>query len=164
MSFREFDIHLAINNSAQVAKAVKSGVAEVGFVEDEIDDDCLVRATVARDQLLLVVSPQHHWAGRRDLESSDLVDGDWVFRELGSGTRSAFERAVASLGVPPGRLRVAMELPSNEAVRAAVEAGLGAAAISATVGAQHRSRIAAQRWVCAARTRLLCAQAQAALS
>ena len=65
----------------------------------------------------------------------DLVDGDWVFRELGSGTRSAFERAVASLGISPERLRIAMELPSNEAVRAAVEAGLGAAAISATVAA-----------------------------
>ena len=32
-------------------------------------------------------------------------------------------------------LRVAMELPSNEAVRAAVEAGLGATAISASVAA-----------------------------
>ncbi|MGJ0453914.1 MAG: LysR substrate-binding domain-containing protein [Methylocystis sp.] len=134
-AFPRVDIHLAINNSAHVAKAVESGVAEVGFVEDEIDDDCLVSATVARDQLLLVVSPQHRWADRRDLESSDLVDGDWVFRELGSGTRSAFERAVASLGISPERLRIAMELPSNEAVRAAVEAGLGAAAISATVAA-----------------------------
>jgi DNA-binding transcriptional LysR family regulator len=37
--------------------------------------------------------------------------------------------------VPIGSLRVAMELPSNEAVRAAVEAGMGATAISASVAA-----------------------------
>jgi DNA-binding transcriptional LysR family regulator len=37
--------------------------------------------------------------------------------------------------VSPGALRVALELPSNEAVRAAVEAGLGATAISASVAA-----------------------------
>jgi DNA-binding transcriptional LysR family regulator len=39
------------------------------------------------------------------------------------------------LGVSPVALRIALELPSNEAVRAAVEAGLGATAISASVAA-----------------------------
>ena len=56
-----------------------------------------------------------------------------MLREPGSGTRSIFEQALVGLGVPPSDLRVAMELPSNEAVRAAVEAGLGATAISASV-------------------------------
>ena len=37
--------------------------------------------------------------------------------------------------LPSGTLRIALELPSNEAVRAAVEAGLGATAISASVAA-----------------------------
>jgi DNA-binding transcriptional LysR family regulator len=39
------------------------------------------------------------------------------------------------LGISPSELRIALELPSNEAVRAAVEAGLGATAISASVAA-----------------------------
>ena len=38
-------------------------------------------------------------------------------------------------GLDPHALRIALELPSNEAVRAAVEAGLGAAVISASVAA-----------------------------
>jgi DNA-binding transcriptional LysR family regulator len=58
-----------------------------------------------------------------------------VLRETGSGTRSVFEQALEQRGVEPAHLRVAMELPSNEAVRAAVEAGLGATAISASVAA-----------------------------
>jgi len=37
--------------------------------------------------------------------------------------------------VSPARLRVIMELPSNQSVRAAVEAGMGATAISASVAA-----------------------------
>jgi DNA-binding transcriptional LysR family regulator len=60
---------------------------------------------------------------------------DWVLREPGSGTRSGFEHALEGLGLSPHKLRVALELPSNEAVRAAVEAGLGATAISASVAA-----------------------------
>jgi DNA-binding transcriptional LysR family regulator len=58
-----------------------------------------------------------------------------VLREIGSGTRSVFEQALRRLGVRPEKLKVAMELPSNEAVRAAVEAGLGATATSASVAA-----------------------------
>jgi DNA-binding transcriptional LysR family regulator len=63
------------------------------------------------------------------------MEGEWVLREPGSGTRSVFENALMDLGVKPDALRVQLELPSNEAVRAAVEAGLGATAISASVAA-----------------------------
>jgi DNA-binding transcriptional LysR family regulator len=46
-----------------------------------------------------------------------------------------FEQALTAFGVVPNNLRVTLELPSNEAVRAAVEAGMGATAISASVTA-----------------------------
>jgi DNA-binding transcriptional LysR family regulator len=69
------------------------------------------------------------------VSTRDLIKGDWVLREPGSGTRSAFEDALAHLGVNPAALHVQLELPSNEAVRAAVEAGLGATALSASVAA-----------------------------
>ena len=58
-----------------------------------------------------------------------------MLREAGSGTRSEFEHALAEVGVPADALTIAIELPSNEAVRAAVEAGMGATAISASVAA-----------------------------
>src|SRR5260370_41655615 len=63
------------------------------------------------------------------------MDSEWVCREPGSGTRSVFEAARVRLGIEPGALRIQLELPSNEAVPAAVEAGLGATAISASVAA-----------------------------
>jgi DNA-binding transcriptional LysR family regulator len=58
-----------------------------------------------------------------------------VLREPGSGTRSGFEHALGALSLSLDELRVALELPSNEAVRAAVEAGMGAAVMSASVAA-----------------------------
>ena len=58
-----------------------------------------------------------------------------MLREPGSGTQSVFEVALQDLGASPAALQVALELPSNEAVRAAVEAGSGATAISASVAA-----------------------------
>jgi DNA-binding transcriptional LysR family regulator len=127
------DVRLGIGNTAQVASAVRVGVAELGFVEGAVTDPELVIHEVARDQLLIVVSPDHPWAERTRVSPADLMESEWVLREPGSGTRSAFEQELDDLGVAPGDLRVALELPSNEAVRAAVEAGMGATAISASV-------------------------------
>ena len=129
------EVRVAIGNTAEVAIAVENAAAELGLVEGAISSELLVSAPVARDQLIVVVSPDHPWVERASLTPNDLMAGEWVLREPGSGTRSVFEDALRSLGMDPGVLRVQLELPSNEAVRAAVEAGLGATAISATVAA-----------------------------
>ncbi len=127
------DIRLAIGNTAQVAAAVRDGTAELGFVEGMIDDPALTADRVARDQLIVVVGPDHPWSTIGQLEPGRLTESDWVLREPGSGTRSVFEAALERFGVSPAMLRIMLELPSNEAVRSAVEAGMGATAISASV-------------------------------
>jgi DNA-binding transcriptional LysR family regulator len=129
------DIRLTIGNTAQGAAAVHEGAADLGFIEGMIEDPMLTKQQVARDQLVIVVGTEHAWSATDRLEPERLIETDWVLREPGSGTRSTFEAALQGFGVSPGALRLALELPSNEAVRAAVEAGLGATAISASVAA-----------------------------
>ena len=146
-AYPKIDLRLLIGNTAQVAAAVHDGSAELGFVEGAVDNPLLLREVVARDQMLLVVGPDHPWARQDRVTSADLIETDWVLREPGSGTRSVFEAELERLGL--GRqLRVILELPSNEAVRAAVEAGAGATVISASVaspsleaGLLHRVRL-----------------------
>jgi DNA-binding transcriptional LysR family regulator len=128
-------VRLKVGNSAQVAEAIESGAAELGFVEGAIKSNQLESAPVALDQLVLVVGAGHPWVENRTLTPQRLTEAEWVLREPGSGTRSVFEETLSKLGVKPERLRITMELPSNEAVRSAVEAGLGATAISASVAA-----------------------------
>ncbi|HEX3439132.1 MAG TPA: LysR family transcriptional regulator [Pseudolabrys sp.] len=134
-AYPQIQVRLTIGNTEQAAAAVQSGAAEVGFVEGTVESESFVLTPVARDQLIVVTAPDHPWAGRARLTAANLLEGDWVLREPGSGTRSVFENAVSELGLDPGALRIQLELPSNEAVRAAVEAGLGATAISASVAA-----------------------------
>ena len=112
-------IRLSIGNTSQAAAAVRGGEADLGFVEGEVDDPTLVSETVARDQLVIVVGAEHPWSEAKGLGKDGLLAVDWVLREPGSGTRSGFEHALEALGLSPQRLRVALELPSNEAVRAA---------------------------------------------
>jgi DNA-binding transcriptional LysR family regulator len=141
------DIRLTISNTAQVAAAVREGAADLGFIEGVIEDPMLTTEQVARDQVVIVVGIEHPWSTIDRLEPERLIETDWVLREPGSGTRSTFEAALQGFGVSPGALRIALELPSNHAVRAAVEAGLGATVISASVAAPsleagllHRAR------------------------
>lgn len=129
------EIALTIGNTAQVAAAVHEGAAELGFIEGAIEDPALISEQVARDQLVVLVAPDHPWAEQRGFDPRRLAEGEWVLREPGSGTRSVFEAALAGFGLAPASLRVVLELPSNEAVRGAVEAGLGATALSASVAA-----------------------------
>ncbi len=134
-AYPSVDLHVAIGNTAQVAAAILGGEAELGFVEGDVTVASLRVEQVARDSLLILVSPGHPLGGRRDVTAEDLLNSEWVLREIGSGTRSAFESALGELGIPAASLRIVLELPSNEAVRAAVEAGLGATCLSASVAA-----------------------------
>ena len=103
-------------------------------MEAAIHSEQLTSATVARDQIIVVTAPDHQLVQRKPITPTDLMEVEWVLRERGSGTRSVFEDALAEFGLK-ATLRIALELPSNEAVRSAVEAGLGAAVISASIAA-----------------------------
>jgi DNA-binding transcriptional LysR family regulator len=126
------DIHLKLKagNTQQVAAATHEGTADIGFIEGAIDDPHLSVRTIEGDQPIVVVAPTHPLAAKGKLEPDDLLQTKWVLREPGSGTRGEFETALKSLSMTLSDLDVALELPSNEAVCAAVEAGVGATAIS----------------------------------
>ena len=126
-------LSLRIGNTEQVANWVQETSADLGLIEGEIDDPALAATQVAEDEMLLVVGIKHPWARRAAIQPEELPDSPWVLREPGSGTRSIFESWLAEAGISPQRLTVGMELPSNEAVCSAVEAGAGATVISRLV-------------------------------
>jgi DNA-binding transcriptional LysR family regulator len=130
------DLHISIANTEQVARAVLQGSADIGFVEGEVDDASLTAKRIDGDALIVVVGARHPWVGRKKIALKDLLATAWVLREPGSGTRSMFETALRQSGIKLSDLRIALELPSNEAVRTAVETGDGATAISDLVVTQ----------------------------
>lgn len=126
-------LSLKIANTAQVAEAVLHGEGNIGFLEGEVDDPVFEKIPAGEDQLVLVVAPGHPWASARRVEAKQLLQSRWVLREKGSGTRQMFQQALQRDGLDIAQLNVALELPSNEAVRSAVEAGAGAAVMSQLV-------------------------------
>ena len=129
------ELRLAISNTEQAARMVLEGIADLGFVEGEVDESLLAAKKIEGDALILAVGARHPWVNRARVSAKDLPATTWVLRERGSGTRSMFEAALRQNGLKLSDLQIALELPSNEAVRSAVEAGDGATAVSDLVAA-----------------------------
>lgn len=133
-AYPDVTLALTIGNTETVAARVRDGLADLGFVEGPVDDQALSVTPVAKDELVLVVSPTLPRPRRRQtISSADLKAMRWVFREPGSATRALFERAIAKAGLRISDINIVLELPSNEAVRAAVEDAAGAAVLSKLV-------------------------------
>lgn len=129
-------LDVTIGNTRQVETAVADGAVDVGLVEGETRHRALVRQPVDVDRLVLVTASGQAPPLRLDSGAIDLKTIPWVLRESGSGTREIFEGFVRSQGVDPDTLGIFLVLPSNEAVRKAVEAGAGATIISEHVVAR----------------------------
>jgi DNA-binding transcriptional LysR family regulator len=130
------DLQVTMANTEQVAQAVHRGAADLGFVEGEVDDPSLAVRKMEGDTLAVVVGVSHPWAEKTRITPKLLTETGWILREHGSGTRSMFEAALKKFGVKLSDLDIRLELPSNEAVRFAVEFGDCATAISDLVVVQ----------------------------
>lgn len=127
------ELRLSLGNTETVTALVHDGAADLGFIEGAIDDPLLTVQPVARDRLVLIVARDHPWARQKPRTANDFGSARWVCRERGSGTRAVLEAALPSLGLRGEQIDIALELPSNEAVCAAVEAGAGVTVISRLV-------------------------------
>jgi len=121
------DLHLRVGNTEEVAAGVRSGALDGGLIEGEIADPRLRVTPWMRDELVVVTAPGGRLASRRDVEAAELAAQPWVVRELGSGTRSTVEAALAAHGV---RLEHVRELGPTTAVKGAVAAGMGVCCLS----------------------------------
>jgi len=123
-------IQLSPGNTSTVAAAVLEGTSDIGVVEGEVEFPGLIKEVVAEDRLVIIVGNQHPWADGMQVSPEDLTRTTWIMREPGSGTRAAFQADLRALGLDPDTLPIALEMPSNEACLAAVEAGSSATVLS----------------------------------
>ena len=87
-----------------------------------------LEATRFMDNPLVVIAPPDHPLTRRKSVSvEELAAESFLVREAGSGTRGAMERFFAARGL---EIHSSMEMSSNEAVKQAVQAGLGLGILS----------------------------------
>ena len=96
-------------------------LAVMGLIEDQHD---LEVEEFVPNELVVISSPRHPLARRRNIPLEELRNELFLLREEGSGTRTDVEKLFQDRGIT---LNVGMELRSSGAVKQAVAADLGIA-------------------------------------
>jgi DNA-binding transcriptional LysR family regulator len=121
---------LISGNTEQIVEAVEKQKIELGFIEGPARSREVKSEPFLEDELVLIASTAHEWAERASISVSDLCSAPLLMRERGSGTRRVIEMALERQGIKRNSMRIVMELDSTEAIKSAVEAGLGVGFVS----------------------------------
>ncbi len=132
--FREknpgINIRLKVSNSLGIVRMVEDNSVDVGIVESPISNKNLVVEVCWLDKLVLICPLNHPLTEKSSIRGQDLVGLPFVCREEGSGTREYISEYLAKNNMTLNDLDVSIELGNPEAIKGAVEAGLGVSIVS----------------------------------
>lgn len=123
--YPETTVRLEIAASDEVGRRVRDGLVDLGVVEGPFAEEELAKDRILTDDLVLITSGSEPWTREESVSPEVLREAPLILREPGSGVREAIEVALAAGGLSTADLKVTNEMFSNDAVKSAVEAGLG---------------------------------------
>jgi DNA-binding transcriptional LysR family regulator len=123
-------VSLVVSDTQTVCERVLDDELELGVVGAARAQRGLVFEPFVRDELVAIVPPGHHLAGRGSVGLEELAAEPMLLQQEGSGVRSVLEAAMREGGLRDRDLNVAMEVGLQQSVKAAVLEGLGITVIS----------------------------------
>jgi LysR family transcriptional regulator, transcriptional activator of the cysJI operon len=121
----QFSLHSG--NTSEIVQLLLGGGISLGLIEGPARDRGIRTEPFMQDELVLITPP----AFESDRMSRDqLMTSNLLMREHGSGSRRVVEIALEKAGYKLKSFKHVMNLDSTEAIKSAVEAGLGVAIVS----------------------------------
>ncbi len=118
---------LQVGNTQQIEHALEQGTIDLGLIEGPSHAALLTTMPWQDDELVVIAGNRHPMSKEKSVSADMLANAAWIMREPGSGTREVFEAALS------GRvhsIHISLELGHTEAIKKAVEAGLGISCLS----------------------------------
>ncbi|MDF5732985.1 MAG: LysR substrate-binding domain-containing protein [Rhizonema sp. PD38] len=131
--YPHIDVDCTLGNTTEISEGIVTGLFDLSLVEGEVEASVLASLElriVGGDCLQIVVGQSHPWFEQVVVDVTELTNTAWVMREKGSGTRQQFEQVLRHWGIEATQLNVILSMKSGDMVKAAVESGVGAAAVS----------------------------------
>lgn len=127
----EINLRLKVSNTDGIVSMVEDSVIDLGVVEAPVANRNLIVEVCHEDDLVVVASPDHELVKRGSkVKPADIKHYPFVSREEGSGTREVISQYLIKEGINPLEIDICLELGSPEALKGAVEAGMGISIIS----------------------------------
>jgi len=133
--YPDINIQLKVSNTDGIVYMIENNEIDLGVVEAPVHNKNLIVDKCREDKLVCVVPVDHPLADNKTIDLQDIIDYPYICREEGSGTREVINEYLDQHSVPESSLKLSMELGSPEAIKGAVEAGMGISIVSsATIG------------------------------
>jgi len=128
--FRARHPHIKIDVKRSLASRISSEIlareTEIGIVSFKPNDPSITAVAVLMDELALIVPTSHPLAGKKIVSVRDLGAESFVAHNVPSPYRERVVRTFEKYRTP---LNISMELPTLEAIKRFVEAGMGVALV-----------------------------------
>ncbi|MDV3443507.1 LysR family transcriptional regulator [Pseudomonas otitidis] len=123
----ECQVSLHVQNTANIVQQIAHYELDLGLIEGDCQHPDIEVLPWVEDELVVFCAPGHRLAQQQPVSLDELCREAWILREQGSGTRLTFDQAMRHHPVP---LNIRLELEHTEAIKRAVESGLGISCIS----------------------------------
>jgi len=126
----QVNISLVVGNTKTITEKLNAGEIDIALVEGDVSKQRFSVETLIGDELVVIMAPAHPWAERRNIPAIELAKEPMILREEGSGTRQIILKHLEEHGIKHDQLRVALVMGSTEAIKGAVEEGVGVSIVS----------------------------------
>ncbi len=143
-------VQLHVHSTRRTSWSVANGQIDLAVIGGEVSpelQDSLNVIPYAEDELALILPPDHVLS-RGELQRDDLYRLKFIALDSQSTIRKVIDQVLGRAGIETRRLKIDMELNSIEAIKTAVQSGLGAAFLSLSaiekelqMGILHRAYI-----------------------
>lgn len=121
----QFSLHSG--NTGEIVRLLLDGQVSIGLIEGPARDRGIHTELFMQDELVLIVPPDHESGS---MSRAELLASSLLMREHGSGSRRVVEIALEKNRLKLKSFKKVMNLDSTEAIKSAVEAGLGVGFVS----------------------------------
>jgi DNA-binding transcriptional LysR family regulator len=131
--YPDVSVQLHVHSTRRTAWSVANGQVDLAIIGGEIPAELKESLDVipyAEDELALILPSNHPFAKLDKIPKEDLYKLQFIALDSQSTIRKVIDQVLTRCGIDPKRLKVEMELNSIEAIKNAVQSGLGAAFVS----------------------------------
>lgn len=131
--YPQIDIELQVHSTRKISWGVANGNIDLAVVGGEIPKELkntLEIISYAEDELALILPLSHPFSSLEFIQKEDLYRLSFIALNTQSTIRNVIENTLVQHGIDSSYFKIEMELNSIEAIKNAVNSGLGAAFVS----------------------------------
>lgn len=138
--YPQVNVQLQVHSTRLISWSVANGQIDLAVIGGEVPNelkDVLQVTSYAEDELALILPTSHTFSKLSDIQKEDLYRLRFIALDTQSTIRKVIDKVLNQHDIDSSRFKIEMELNSIEAIKNAVQSGLGAAFVSVSAIAKE---------------------------